>query len=432
MQHLPFPIVSASARQGLGAALLALTLSPVVAGAAPPTGSLRVFRETASANPYAFSELARGFDNGILSASKGFTGSELTLGLAEGGFKLNSAIQVLGRGDRPGGSRARISEAYFTQKQGPWQFGGGRRVLDWGVGFGFRPNDLIMEEATRPLSPTTRQGKYLVQVDHYGSSVTTSLAWVNPHRWDGAAARRRPDQESAIVGQLYQRVGELDVYGFGRYGRQTGSSAGFAVVGVPTDSLTLQASLRYLRAYSALIESGAFDALALQQPWTQAMRRNVPLATLGASWAGNSKQSVIVEYWYDARALSDDQWATWQQRGVFLHQAADAWRAGALPGVPFNLLAANLAWQEIPMDRLNQRRDSVLVRLAWQPENYSLSFDTVYSPADRGRVHTLSAQWRQEELQVNAAVRWLAGPRESVSRQLPTGNEGLLSAQWNF
>ncbi len=411
---------------------LPLVASTALASTAQPQGSLRLFRETASANSISFGQLARGLDSGIVSPSKGFTGSELTLGLAQGGLKLNSSILVLGNGDRPGGSRARISEAYLTHKIGPWQFGGGRRVLDWGVGFGFRPNDIVMEEATRPLSPTARQGKYLLQVDHYGPSVTTSLALLNPHRLSKQSAQRRLDEEAAMVGQVYGKAGDLDLYGFGRYGKRTGSSAGMGLVGVPTDAITLQGSFRVLRAYSGLTSSGAVDAVAFQSPWVRETRTNVPLVTLGASWAGESKQSVFVEYWHDARTLSDSQWSQWQQRGQWLAQTGNAFRGGLVPDIPANLLAGNFAWHEIPMEGLNQRRDSVLIRLAWQPENYAFAFDTVLSPADGGRIHTLSAQWRRYELQLNAAIRWLAGPQDSISRQLPTSTEGLLSVSWGF
>jgi hypothetical protein len=78
-------------------------------------------------------------------------------------------------------------------------------------------------------------------------------------------------------------------------------------------------------------------------------------------------------------------------------------------------------WQATPLDgAVNLQRDNLLLRLAWQPPGWQLGVDTLYTPADHGRIDTAALQWQGDRWRVNAAWRQAGGPVDALARQLPT------------
>jgi hypothetical protein len=59
-----------------------------------------------------------------------------------------------------------------------------------------------------------------------------------------------------------------------------------------------------------------------------------------------------------------------------------------------------------------------------------VTLDTLYTPADRGRVVTAGVQWQGDRVRVNAAWRINAGPANAVFAQLPQRHSGVLSVAW--
>jgi hypothetical protein len=392
-----------------------------------------VFRETQSINSRSAGAIANTLSPVSPQKSPGYTGIELGLGLKVDSFKLDSALQVYGAGDRSVPTKGRLNEAYVTNRQGPWQFSGGRRIVDWDVGFGFKPNSVVQQDVTRPLWPAGRQGRYLLQVERFGSTWSNTLVWVNPQHLNVPIDKQRGGEESALASQTYWRTDAVDLYGIARYGRRTGLSLGAAAVAVVSDSVSVHASLRGLQRYDGLASSVSPDAtLVVTNPWASTTFGRAKQAVTGLTWTGASKQSVLLEYWFDGTALSDTQWRLWSARTDALRSLVQGSLAGTGLNIPATALAGNLAWQDTPLSALNQRRQNLLVRLSWQPDAVLLSLDAVYNPIDKGQVYTLSGQWLGDGVKLNTAVRWYAGPADAIVARLPQRLEGLLSASWFY
>lgn len=417
-------------RRTAAAALCALATLPALADDAPG-GELRLSwtdRGASSTGPLA---VANRRVPGIAPppADSALAEAELrhTLRLKPFGTRLALSGNLLLQGQDPRGDAAtadaRVNELNAAMDLGAWQLVAGKKVVGWDVGYGFRPNDVVQQEARRTLLSTTPEGRPLLQLEHFGAESALSLVWVNPQRVNADDDASRGAAESALALRAYRRFGALDAFGFARLGAHTGASAGAALSWVATDAIELHASARVLQRHDGWrLAPGTSDAPAAANPWRQPTLGGTAQWLLGGTWTGEWQQSVMLEYWHDGTALPDRAWDAWQQRNRALATA---------PG-PAIRGAANLAWQATPFSAPSLRQDNLFVRLSWQPERWQLSADTLYTPADHGRLHTLAAQWQGERWRLNAAWRLAAGSADALVKQLPTRRSVLLAATRSF
>ena len=326
---------------------------------------------------------------------------------------------------QPAADRSRVNEAHLAWDLGSWQLAAGRKVLGWDVGYGFRPNDVVQQETRRTQLGQTPEGRPLLQLEHFDADTTWALVLVHPERWQRSAERQRGAREAALAARGYTRLGGLDLHGFARHGRHTGASVGAALAWVAGDELELHASARAVRQHDGWTLAPGGGLLAARNPWQQATRRGGGQWLLGGQWTGGPSLSLLLEAWHDGSALSDSDWRQWQHRNRALAAvAADPARRGAAAG--------NQAWQATPFDADNLRRDNVYARLAWQPTDWTWAIDTLFSPADRGRIVSLSLQWKGQQLRLDGSLRLYGGPADAVFAQLPLRRSLVLAASLHF
>jgi hypothetical protein len=429
--------------RGAGAALLALLLTgaslPCVGAECDGSGELRAVLDARSANEHGPLAAANAMSPGLppMERPDGRVEAELRGSWhppqTRPWLSSLSANVLLGGTRHEGGptaSSSRVNELHVASDWGAWQFGAGKKIVGWDVGYGFRPNDVVQQEERRTLLATTPEGRPLLQLEHFDAEQATSLVWVNPHHARDADDAQRGARESALAARSYRRDGAADWHLFARWGEHTRASIGAALAGVASDELELHASLRALQRHDGwAIDPAAGDAPVRANPWQQQTLGRAGQALVGASWTGAQQQSVLFEWWYDGTAPSDAQWNAWSERNAALTAL------GTTPGLPTTLhdgIAGNLAWQAAPFATPNLRRNNVFVRLAWQPDHWLLSLDTLVTPADRGRVVTLGVQWQGDRLRLNAALRAYGGPSDALLAQLPQRRLGLLAATWSF
>ena len=319
------------------------------------------------------------------------------------------------------GGDGRVDELFASADRGAWQVGAGKKVVSWGVGQGFRPNDIVQQERRRTLLPERFEGRAVIEAEHFTADRAWTLIAVQPQRWNNGANATRGADEAALATRAYWRAGGVDAFGFGRWGRHTGWSLGAAAAWVASDSVELHASARALHAHDGWqIAPDAGLKPRPANPWSQATVPGGSQWLVGGSWTGEARQSVLLEAWHDGTTLSDAAWSDWQSRNLAL----------AAGGAPAIARAANLAWQATPFDSPNLRPDNLYARLSWQPTPWLFALDALVTPADRGRMVTASLQWQGDRWRVDAALRYTAGPADAILVQLPTRRTGLLALTW--
>lgn len=352
-----------------------------------------------------------------------------------GALGLNTRLQWQGLRPRGGASHgsARVDELAFTGDHGAWQSTAGRKVVGWDVGQAFRPNDLVQQEARLTLLPAPLQGRPLLQLEHFGAESSTALVWVNPQHLNRSADATRGPDESALAARWYGRMadGAADVYAFARLGRHTGASLGLGTTWVASEALALYGSARLMQRHDGWQDAaGSSGALLASNPWQLQTLGRATQALAGASWTGESQQSLLVEAWWDGTAPSNAQWDAWNQRNTALASLAGQ------PGVPPAALAGNQAWQATPLAGVAGlpalRRENLFVRASWQPGAWTAALDLWFTPADRGRSVTTSLQWQGDRVSLQAALRWMGGPPDAVLAQLPVRRSAAVMASWAF
>ncbi|MDT7835205.1 hypothetical protein [Aquabacterium sp. OR-4] len=345
-------------------------------------------------------------------------------------LQANALLAHEWRRQRSARGHSRVNELQASLDLGAWQLAAGKKVLGWDVGYGFRPNDVVQQEERRTQFGQTPEGRPLLMAEHFGADTAWSFVWANPQRWNVAPEQQRGGRESALAARWYGRQGSWDLHALARQGRHTGSSLGAAAAWVATDALELHASARLLQRHDGWRQAAAApDALLRHNPWQRATLGRARQWLIGGQWTGELQQSLMVEAWHDGSALPDAAWDAWANR----NQALAAW--ATRPGLPAEALAGaagNLAWQASPFDAASLRRDNLFVRLAWQPGPWQLTLDTLWQPADRGRIVTAGLQWQGDRLRLNASWRQYGGPGSALLAQLPTRRNALLAASMAF
>lgn len=324
-------------------------------------------------------------------------------------------------------SSAWVNELYASGDAMGWQFSAGKKVVAWDVGYGFRPNDFVAQEARRTLLATTAVGRPVLSAEHFDASTAWSFVIVNPTQ----PQARRGAEEPALAMRVYQRDAAVDWHGFAHLGAHTGGSVGAAAAWVASDSIELHASARYLHAADTMrLDSAAVDAsatgLVRSNPWTDAVVRHAAQALVGGTWTNAEQLSVLAEAWWDGTALSNAQWSEWAARNRQL---------GALVGTPapVDAVAGNLAWQGSAFGAAsNLRRANLFMRVSWARDKWQPAFDVLYTPADAGRIVTASLVWQGDRLRIDGGLRRYGGPGSAVLAQVPTRRIAYLAGTWAF
>lgn len=307
------------------------------------------------------------------------------------------------------------NELYVDLGTGANRYTLGRKMLSSGVGYGFRPIDVIQREVRRGVLPPTLEGIPHVAWEHYSAQAAWSLVYANPGR--GRRSEARDDESLAL--RSYHRLGDNDLHGVARLSSRHGIEAGAAVSLVPDDSLELHGSLLMQRRgerpvprpdpanAAQLLSASAVGVRALEWPLK---------ALAGMTWTTEGGSSVLAEMWWDGTAPTAQDWRT------LARQARRRLALADVPGVPAAAIAGSLAAATRLFQAPNLTRKGVLLRYAWTDPaggSWSYSADALHTPEDGGWVVTGAAAWVRDGLRVDIGVRRYGGARQSGYRLLP-------------
>ena len=362
--------------------------------------------------------------------------AELRASAKAGGLGLNTTVTL--QSQRPEGGRGSsqgwVNEAVVNGSLGSgaaagWQWSAGKKVVSWDVGYAFRPNDVVQQEARRALAPATLEGRPLLMAEHYSASTAFSLVWVNPTKPRTATGATEP----ALAARVYHRDGDVDWHGFARHGLRTGTSLGAAASWVASDALELHASVRGFQHSDGLAWSSAAapasPAPQAATPWTTHTGGASSQWLVGCTWTAQNQLSLLAEAWYDGTALPNTAWQAWATRNQGLSNLASR-------GVPAAAVAGNLAWQSAAFNAsgasASLHRQNLYARLSWTHDAWQPAIDVLYHPEDRGRMLTASLAWQGDRVKLEGGLRLNDGPKAAVVRQLPVQRQGYVMGTWVF
>lgn len=317
-----------------------------------------------------------------------------------------------------------VNELYVDTRVGGEAFTVGKKILGWGVGFAFRPLDVVQQQDRRLLNVFTFEGVPAVAWERFTESAAWTVVYANPTA--GRAGEGRDDESIAV--RYYRQDASTDWHGVARWSARTGAQAGIGWNRVLSDAAQVYASALAMQRHD-LVRHGLIGApvpLASGDPFVSARRGAAAQLSAGGSWTGESGIGWLVEAWYDGTAYRAKDWTD-------LHRLALAQSALlGVPGVPESAVAGNLAFDARAFERQNVIRENVLVRWSYDSETWDAALDVLLTPRDGGSVWTASLSRQYDRLRWEIGARRFAGPPDAAFGLLPERLVTYAAAQYFF
>ena len=342
------------------------------------------------------------------------------------GFNATATLRNRARQQARSRQRSFFNELYLDKQLARQDISIGRKIISWGVGFGFRPLDVIQQEDRRQLYRNTLKGIDLLTLEKFAETSALSIVWSNP----GRGEQRDSHHEESLALKYYQSLETADFHALARYSQRTRLQVGFGISRVPSDSVEWHASLLWQQDYrqrlNRLTFPGAQTLLAQDNPFVEQRQHHGIQALAGLGWTHASGWGLLGEAWFDETAYSRAQWhalnALTQQQRKLLDSAL------ANPAA----VTGNIAFNRQAFQQNNLLQWNTLLRISRQGQSFEPSLELLYTPNDRGWVATAKASYKLDWQQVEAGWRRFGGADAATWRQLPDDGQLFLSWQGSF
>ncbi|HZV54680.1 MAG TPA: hypothetical protein VFF82_07055 [Rhodocyclaceae bacterium] len=336
---------------------------------------------------------------------------DLELRAREGGFNAQGTLRWQVAQDAKPEYHGIANQFYYDGELGEGMgFTAGKKVMSWGVGFGFRPLDLIQRENRRGVNLPALVGQPLLAVEKFNADEAWTLAWVRPGEGGGSDDNRDP----ALAFHWYRLAGGDDLHAVARLSQRHGIEAGFGATRVVGDEWSFHGAALYERHYrktiNSMTETGGL--LATTDPMAEATRQDGLKLVAGAQWTGESGWSVLAEAWYDADAYSRAEW-----------QRLDALTASqrALAGLaPAAAIAGNVGWSSQAYLNTNLLRENLLLRVGHDDrDGFKPYAELLATPRDGGLVLTVGTAYEGNRQRLSGGLRQSGGANDSAYARAP-------------
>ncbi len=351
---------------------------------------------------------------------------ELEIGSAWKGF---DALATLRRETADGRADGQVvlNELYWD---GDWlgqDLSIGKKVHAFGVGFGYRPLDVLQRENRRRLYPNTLEGIPTFAWQTYGATSAWSLIYANPGHGRDEADRERDDE--SITLKHYRLLDDSDLHALLRLSERHRAELGIGLARALGDHWEIHGSLLYQRRGEQPVNPLAGKTglpLAESDPVIPRPITHVIEALGGASWTSDTGWTLLAEVWYDGAAYRAGQW-----RELAALTKAQRALLGA-PGLPASAVRANIAASTRIFARNNLLRWNGLLRFSYDGERLDPSIELLFTPEDGGYVATLNAEYRLERHLLRLSLRAFGGPQDAAYRLLPEDWVVQLAWEWTW
>ncbi len=337
---------------------------------------------------------------------------DLVLRLREGGFNALETLRWRAIQGRTPERHGITNQFYYDGELGNglgWTVG--KKIMSWGVGFGFKPLDVVQRENRRAVNPPALVGTSVLAVERFTADEALTVAWTHPGHGEGS-----DDFHDASLALHWYRLSASgdDLHAVARLSHRRGLEAGIGATRVIGAEWSLYGAALYeprtRRLANALLDSGSTFATA--DPMSERVGNGGVKAVAGAQWTGESGWSTLVEAWYDADAYSREQW-----------QRLDALTASqrALAGIaPVAAIVGNAAWSSQAYLTPNLLRENLLLRLGYDDrDGFRPYAELLATPRDGGRVWTVGAAFEGNRQRLSLGLRQAGGADGSAYARAP-------------
>jgi len=305
--------------------------------------------------------------------------------------------------------QTRVDEMVLDFAAGGYEWSVGKKIVSWGVGYGFRPLDIIQQESRLQWQALSAEGRPVLSMERFGDDDADSWLWFRDSRVTPLSTQYR----NALAYQHYALQNSGDLYVVAMLDEYGSYKLGGGFSQVVNNNIEWHGSLLYLSDYEKFIRTEGAALIASSDPFQNGRYSQGTQLLLGASRHYASGFSVMLEGWYDPAAYSINEW------GALLTLSAQqlALLGGATPEAA---IYGNLNWNSRAFQATSLMQQNLLLRVSYTGERWEPALFLLHAPEDGGYIANLSMVAEVgDSTRLYLAWQQFGGQAGSVYAQMP-------------
>jgi len=304
--------------------------------------------------------------------------------------------------------QATINELYADFSLADFEGSIGKKVVSWGVGYGYRPMDVIQREPRQALRTFDLEGVPMLEVEYFTAESAITAIVANRVQFDGLSPQKG-EYEGAL--KYSTLLGDSDMHLLLYQCQGKGLSVGGGTSATYGEHLEWHASMRYISSYTTLRHKLSGQAITLPKStgsFVSEKHHHGLLALLGASWTWANGYSLLLEAWHDDTAWSRNQWRELMRINVAQRQLLNT-------GAPAQAVYGNIGANNQVYNQQNLLKDTLFMRLSYDGNSFDPAISLLYTPADGGMVLTATADYEwSDHIQLFGSARVMGGKQTAA------------------
>ncbi|WP_408692745.1 hypothetical protein [Vibrio fortis] len=312
----------------------------------------------------------------------------------------------------------------------------GKMRLDWGVGYGYRPLDVIKPYRQNPVGILAEEGAGVASLSMFDDSGEWTLLY-SDSSWGSQEVNQleRASEQQGVGFKRYNLIGDHEYQWLAYYDDVRHGLLGASLVSVLNLAWEFHGSMVYQRhslGYS--LPDDQYQPVQLEE------QGDAFQALVGLTWANDTGHNIVLEYWYDSRAWSHSEWQTAIDRAQDL---------SLMPATQPLVSAYTQGYQHANIVEHNLMAHWSLDSSGWRHwfadgastwawlDDVTPTLDLMIAPQDGGIIAT---QWINYQaidngsasVELELAARFLGGNKDSAYANLPDSHMILLNIKGRF
>ncbi|MGO2159352.1 MAG: hypothetical protein ACTH4J_02670 [Vibrio toranzoniae] len=300
----------------------------------------------------------------------------------------------------------------------------GKVRLDWGVGYGYRPLDIIKPYRQNPVGIVAEEGAGVASASLFDMTGEWTLLY-SDSSWTSQDVNEfeKQNQQQGFGLRRYNLVGDHEYQWIAYYDDVRHGLLGASLVSVLNLAWEFHGSMVYQRQSLGYSQPDSMIKPVYLEEQGEAYQ-----ALAGLTWANDTGHNVVLEYWFDSRAWSDSEWESAIESAEPL--SVNPMTASLSGSYAQGYQHANLVRHNI---MFHWSLDSTY---GWF-EDITPTFDVMLSPQDGGFIATQWINYQaldngDSSLNLELAARFLAGKSDSAYANLPDSHMIILNIKGRF
>ncbi|GAB1623023.1 hypothetical protein AAOGI_30730 [Agarivorans albus] len=292
----------------------------------------------------------------------------------------------------------------------------GKQRIDLGVSYGFRPLDMFLPYRRNPVAIQVEEGVGVFSLSQFSGNSEYALFYTDSY----LATESEGLQQRGLGLRWYQLNNDSEWQAISYYDNKRALNLGGTWVTTFGDAWELHAESRYQQHYQRSVSQLNSSNIGQVSPVIEQEFNHGFQALIGMTWANLNGDNLILEYWFDNRALNQTQWQQVADISYYLQQ-----QSGDISNLRFS--------QGEVFNGQNLLQHNVMLHWHRDIEDWQPAFDLMLAPEDGGVIATARLDYEFcQGWTLGARLRYLGGASDAVYSLLPENKVGLIKLEGLF